>query len=631
MGPATKRRIELENRVTTFKDQFRSFLEGTQTARERSERCRDYYDLRQLTAEEVATLQSRGQAPVVCDYIKEQVDHIVGMAINNFGDPRALPRNRADEGASDAATDALRFLSDQNDFKDTCFKDLAENIAIEGYGAAIIEIEDSGSEVPDIVVRNIPWDRFYYDPYSRSKDFSDAKYMGIVVWMDKADVKAMYPDASDDIDLAFTDGYDSDGDTFEDRPLWLDKKRGRIRVCQHYYLDEGDWKVCHFAGSIELMPEETSPFLDEKGEPVCPIVAVSLYVNRDNERYGYVEKMIDIQDEINKRRSKSLFLFTSRQVIMEDGAVADEYEAKNELKKPDGIVKIRPNMRFEIAQTGDMAQGQLALYQEAVQKMTSATASLAMADEAEGMSGRAVRSLQAVRSTQFTPFMTSLKNWRIRVYRQMWLRVRQYWDAPKWVRVTDDESNLKWVGLNQPVTYGEALQEKAQQGDQQAVQALQQMMQAQDPRLNQVFETKNQVAELDVDIIIDESPDTVTIQQEQFETIATLASTYGPQAVPFKALLQLSSLKGKKEVMDMLEGDGQMMQLQQAVEQLQAQLQEVTQGLIAQQAQADVALTNAKAQTEQAKAAKTAAEVQQTELENVLLAAFPDVQPNVII
>lgn len=618
----------MENNVEKFSKDFRAFLEGTQDARGRSERCRDYYDLRQLTPEEVQVLIGRGQAPVVCDYIKDQVDHIVGMAINGFGDPRAFPRNKADEGAADAATDALRYISDASDFKDTAFAEFAENVAVEGYGAAIIEIE-KGKDVPEVVVRPIPWDRFYYDPYSRAKDFSDAKYMGIVVWMDKADAKAMYPEMKDDIESSFTDGYDSDGDTFEDKPLWIDKGRGRIRVCQHFYLKKGKWMVCHFAGSVELKAPEEVPFVDEDGEPVCPIVAGSLYVNRDNERYGFVEKMIDIQDEINKRRSKSLFLFTSRQVIMEDGAVADEWEAKNELKKPDGMVKVRPNMRFELAQTGDMAQGQLALYQEAVQKMTSATQALTMADEVEGMSGKAIRSVMTARSTAFTPYMTCLKNWRIRVYRQMWLRVRQFWDAEKWVRITDDENNLKWVGLNVPVTYGEALQEKAQQGDQMAAQALQKLMATQDPRLNAVFEVKNQVAKLDVDILIDESPDTVTVQQEQFETLAALAQAYGPQEVPFKALLQLSSIKGKDHVLEMLEGDGQVAQLSQAVQQLQQQLQEVTQGLIAQQAQAEMALTSAKAQSEQAKAAKTAAEAQQTELENVLVQAFPDVRPNV--
>jgi hypothetical protein len=34
------------------------------------------------------------------------------------------------------------------------------------------------------------------------------------------------------------------------------------------------------------------------------------------------------------------------------------------------------------------------------------------------------------------------------VFRKIWNRIRQYWTAEKWIRVTDDERNVKWVGMN---------------------------------------------------------------------------------------------------------------------------------------------------------------------------------------
>jgi hypothetical protein len=631
MGSAQTGWRIVEDDVIKFRKNFESFLEATQDAREASELCRDFYDLKQWTTEEQMTLRARGQAPVVFDYIKDQVNHLVGMALNHYGDPAAYPRNRSDDGAASAATDALRYISDDNDFKENVYTSVAENLIVEGYGACITEIEKDGDGV-SIVTREIPWDRFYYDPHSRRHDFSDAKFMGIVVWMDKSDAKRLYKDKAEDVDLYMSGDSGAEDETFEDRPKWIDRDRGRVRVCQHYYIKEGQWHTCHFTGSLSLIESEPVPFVDENGEPVCPIEAVSLYVDRDNDRYGYVKSLLDPQTEINKRRSKALFMLSARQVIAEDGAVKDEFEAKQELKKADGYVKVNPNMRFDVSPNMDLASGQIQLYQDAVNKADSVRASLMMADEVEGLSGKAVRQIQAGRSTQFGPLLMRLKNWRVRVYRQMWLRVRQFWTEEKWIRVTDDENNLQWVGLNKPLTYGEGLQKKAQEGDQRAAMALQQMVATQDPRLNQVAMVENQVAEMDVDIIIDESPDTLTIHQEQFEILAQLASSY-PDKVPFEALLELSAIKGKDKVKELLAGqDNPMMaQMQQAIEQLQAQLQEVTQGMIAQKAQADNALTMAKVQTEQAKATKTAAEVTQTELENVLLAAFPDVQPNVII
>ena len=97
---------------------------------------------------------------------------------------------------------------------------------------------------------------------------------------------------------------------------------------------------------------------------------------------------------------------------------------------------------------------------------------------------------------------------------------------------------------------GEQLQQRAQDGDQTASQMLQQFIN--DPRLNQVVSTANNVSQIDVDIILAKSPDYVTLRQEQFEAMAQLARSYGPEAVPFEVMLQLSEMPRKEEVMELL-------------------------------------------------------------------------------
>jgi hypothetical protein len=63
-----------------------------------------------------------------------------------------------------------------------------------------------------------------------------------------------------------------------------------------------------------VVEPQPSPYLGEEGQPENPIKAVSLYIDRDNNRYGEVRTMIGPQDEINKRRSKALHLISQRQV-----------------------------------------------------------------------------------------------------------------------------------------------------------------------------------------------------------------------------------------------------------------------------------------------------------------------------
>jgi hypothetical protein len=254
-----------------------------------------------------------------------------------------------------------------------------------------------------------------------------------------------------------------------------------------------------------------------------------------------------------------------------------------------------------------------------------------MQGDVEGMSGRALQRAQKGGSIQVGPLLDSHKHWRRRIYRQIWNRIRQFWDAPMWIRVTDNEENLKWVGLNQPVTVGQQLQEAAEAGDQQAAMALQQAMQSGDPQLNNVVDTRNQVAQMDVDIVLDEGPDTLTSQEEQFRVLAELAKAYGPQAVPFEAMLELSAIPHKRQVLELIKGDTQQQAMAGQMQQMQAQMAQM-------QAQIQMAMGQARVQKDQAQAAKAEAEAldiaartEQTQVETAILKVVPDPTPNINI
>src|SRR3546814_19342220 len=82
-------------------------------------------------------------------------------------------------------------------------------------------------------------------------------------------------------------------------------------------------------GGFIIEPQD-SPYLDDEGEPENPIKAVSLYIDRDNNRYGEVRAMIGPQDEINKRRSKALHLISQRQVRVSRNTGQDAEEVRRE-------------------------------------------------------------------------------------------------------------------------------------------------------------------------------------------------------------------------------------------------------------------------------------------------------------
>src|SRR6185503_11274670 len=110
---------------------------------------------------------------------------------------------------------------------------------------------------------------------------------------------------------------------------------------------------------------------------------------------------------------------------------------------------------------------------------------------------------------------------------------QQHWTAERWIRVTDNEKNIRFVGLNRPVTALEVqakqlgvtqdnFQEFAQQAPDQA-RAL--AMFARTSEAQQVVSVENNVGELDVDITIDEGIDTPTIAAEQFDQLMQAAAS----------------------------------------------------------------------------------------------------------
>ncbi len=564
--------------------QFENAEEVTRPAREKSEKCRDYFDDKQLTETEEAELKARGQPPVVFNEIKPKIKTMRGLEKQTRKDPKAFPRNPDDEEAARAATDAIRFVCDASKWDDVRSKG-AKDLAIEGTCAVMVGVRaasrgklmaSSAMQPPQIDpdIRRIAWDRFYFDPHSSEDDFSDAAFMGIVIWMDLDDAKAKYPDAAQ----VFTDTWMSarDTDTYDDKPkfnLWADYKRRRVRLCEHYYRKGGQWMFCIFTKAGFVVEPMASPYLDEVGEPECPIKAISLYIDRDNNRYGEVQAMLSPQDEINKRRSKSLHTANTRQLRVSPNVAQDANDVRKELARPDGVF-IGESGDVEVLNTSDMLAGNLNLMLDAREHIHRTGANSAMAGkDTGGQSGKAIALQQMGGMTEAADFLDCIRRLSLMVYSAVWARVRQYWTQERWIRVTDNDNNVRFVGLNRPVTAIQALAKQMgidknniDPGNP-AVQALQAF--SADPRSQQVVAVENNVNELDVDIIVDEGTDTPTIQAEQFDTVAKMlpGAPLNIQPVLWETLIENSAFRNKDKVLEALRAPPS--QEQQAATQLQ--------------------------------------------------------------
>jgi hypothetical protein len=164
----------------------------------------------------------------------------------------------------------------------------------------------------------------------------------------------------------------------------------------------------------------------------------------------------------------------------------------------------------------------------------------------EDASGRALLARQQSGLVEMANLYGALEDWELRVYRQCWARAKQFWQAPQFIRVTDDENAPKFIGLNQPAVH---------------------------PMTGEVLGYRNAVAEMDVDIEVDTQQDVGNLMAEAFQQIVDLVklSPGYQQQITLKELIQLSPIQHKRAILDMIDQRAQQQAAQGAqVQQLQA-------------------------------------------------------------
>lgn len=508
---------------------FRNFEQNKQREITEQRTARKYYHGRQWTDAELETFKKRKQPPITSNRVRKKIDFMVGVESRQRRDPKAYPRNPGDQPAADVATASIRFVTD------VCrWEALASTSAGDGYivGVGVVWVGiKNAARGPDVKIRAVQQDRFFYDPRSVEPDFSDARYMGMHLWYDLDDAKAQWPDKADVLQETLDRG-DSLWTVEADRDTqWGDMEARRVRIVELWEkvsTPQGDqWTYCFFTGNTEL-EGGPSPYVDEDGETDCPYKAWTCYIDERGDRYGLSRDMIPIQDEINHRRSKFLHLLNTRKIHMRTGIVDDVESFRKEIAKPDGIVEHNGAWGDDIGTIEETAQmqGQAELLMEAKAELENMGANPGLVGKGQGVanaSGRALLTQRDSGITELAPVLDRLRDWKLRVYRAVWSRIRQAWTGERYVRITDNPDAPQFLGLNQ-------VQANPMTGLPQVV---------------------NNVGAIDVDIIMEEGPDVITMQDELLQNLTQLGdAAMGPLG---KVMIELSGAPNKDRLIEMMD------------------------------------------------------------------------------
>ena len=505
-----------------LKAYFREAEEAHQKERELAFRDRAYYDNfdnDQWTPGEKEKLKKRSQQIASSNRIKGKINATLFYVENAKSDPRAYPTREGMDGAAEIAEDALDYIERNTSFDDIEYT-AAFDLAWSGIEAVEITLDQRTN---DVEVEPICYDRFFRDPRSIRNDFSDARYLGYCEWMDADEARARYPENAEAIEPT-VDGLSSSDQGYEDKPygIWGDKGRQRVRVVVMYYrLPDKTWMLAHFTGG-GILYEGPSPWPDEDGN-APGIIAQAVYRTRDGQCYGPIRDWISPQDEINQRKSRSLHLLSDRRTWGVEGWTNDEIAAKEALASPVGHVPVNSprGTNWDLIDSTAEIQGNFELLQQAIADIELGGQYISGDKQrASDQSGVALERLQMAGLSQDTPFFKAHKNFKLRCYRRFWFMAKKFWNGPRALPIISGGEEVRFLKINQPAI---------------------------DPQTGQPV-LMNPISKIDVDFIIDQGPEMLTLPAQEYELLKEIAQVlvnYPPNVAMM--LVEASPLKATRK------------------------------------------------------------------------------------
>lgn len=623
----------------------------------------DYYDSLQWTEEDAMTLIERGQAPVVYNEVKATIDWMIGTERRTRIDYKVLPRREEAGDDAEIKTKLLKYLSDTN--KEPMARSKAFAMACKaGVGWLEVGVRGDSTDEP-LYYRAQSWRYMLYDSNSVELDLSDARYVFRWKYLDLDVAKAYFPERADLIQRSALDGTRMSLD--EDDDLWYMgarvtepgqdyasasagkyrpydgaafawSRRERVKLVECWYREPVRRKVlrggpldgqryerrpeqdvliedglCSTYDRIEmevrvaiyceagLLYDGVSPY----GHGRFPFVPVWAYRRaRDNAPYGPIRTMRDAQDGMNKRASKALWILSTNQIEMEEGAVDDIEELRDEAARPDGVIVRRKGRELVVHRDNALAEQHLRLMEHDQMMIRAAGGVTAenLGRETNADSGRAILARQEQGSVVTTELFDNLRH-AVQLAGEIELAlIEQFYTEPKVVRLVGDRGNAQFLEVNRV-----------------------------DPATGQVL---NDITAQNADFYVAQQDYRDSMRQAMFESLFDITGRLAQMApeVAFKLLdlvVEMADVPNRDELVarirqlnGMRDPDSQPSPEEQQAMQAQAQEQQMQQELLLARAKAELAELEAKRDKLTAEAIDKRLEAMRSALESAQLVAM---------
>lgn len=554
--------------------------------RRQSWRCQELYDggAAQWTQADWNDAKDAGITPITVNRTFPTLNLVLGYQILNQFDVIAKGRTYADTELGNIMSEGIQFVTDQCGGQ-FLIQEAFRDAIIPGIGCLAPGL-NSDPRKEKVMYERLDWKETNWDPFSSPWWSPErTRYVYKQRWMDLDDLKVLFWEKRKEIEEQFHEFTSkvsryNDIVDFEDEGAWVeehikslsgtdwtDEQRRRVRPIELWYpipekalfalFADGRYielkddmplsmqyqivqssqqvvssivrkmKVCTFFGDV-ILQQVPSPFPHDQF-PVVPFVG---YIDRYGFPYGVPFQIEGMQEEVNKRRSMAMALLKSRRVYAEQDAAPDPaglerlYEEANKL---DGFMVLKPGAmgqgKFKIVENSELAPSQVNLMASTENEINEIVGAnlAAMGYESNETSGIAIEKRQRQAAIVVAPLFENQRRSLKMLGEQTASNIQGFWTGEKVLRITDKLTSAeRFVEINK-------------------------MIQGPDG----AYVVKNNIAQVRVDIIVSESPQTDTMREKNMEMIIEAVKKSPPETIPqlMFVFFELSSLPNKQQIL----------------------------------------------------------------------------------
>ena len=193
MAYSKKRASSGQKMVEETKSLFQTYKQSRENWASQAKEDKEFRLGRQWSAEQEATLQARGQAPIVVNRIHPAVETAKAMITANRPSFRASPREDSDRKVANVISNLLAYIYDISDGR-SAIRQVVDDYYVTGLGFMQV-YQDPTADMGkgEVKIKDLDPLDVYVDPNSRDRYFDDAENIIVSRLFTKDQVNELYP------------------------------------------------------------------------------------------------------------------------------------------------------------------------------------------------------------------------------------------------------------------------------------------------------------------------------------------------------------------------------------------------------------------------------------------------------